>query len=184
VQGKPRQPAGIIKVVKETLTDASATRILDNCSSARDIAAHFRACPALRLLRANLLLASTLPAAQRPILFQGMAINPRMLQFASTGDSEAVISKAQADLEAVIALLPELKLSHIAPFLEEQVLWLQLEQTATEATAQAKIAEEIKDPAKTMRRVRLDSTDQMHVDFSGPPLPTRAAESRRRSSTF
>ena len=61
-----------------------------------------------------------------------MAINPRMLQFASTGDSEAVISKAQADLEAVIALLPELKLSHIAPFLEEQVLWLQLEQTATE----------------------------------------------------
>jgi hypothetical protein len=40
VQGKPRQPAGIVKVVKETRTDALATRILDNCSSARDIAAH------------------------------------------------------------------------------------------------------------------------------------------------
>jgi hypothetical protein len=37
VQGKPRQPARIIKVVKET--HALATRILDNCSSARDIAA-------------------------------------------------------------------------------------------------------------------------------------------------
>jgi hypothetical protein len=113
------------------------------------------ACPALRSIRANLLLTSILPAAHRPILFEGMAINPRMLQFASAGDSQAVIGKAQADLETVLSLTPELKLIQLAPFLEEQVLWLQLEQATTRAAAEARIAEEIKDPAKTLRRVRL-----------------------------
>jgi len=111
--------------------------------------------PALRSIRANLLLTSILPAAHRPVLFQGMAVNPRMLQFSSSSDSQAILAKAQADLEAVFALVPELKLSHIAPFLEEQVLWLQLEQSATKSAAETRIAEEIKDPSKTLRRVRL-----------------------------
>lgn len=52
-----------------------------------------RTCPALRSLRANLVLTSILPAAHRPILFEGMAINPRMLQFASTDDSQVVIGR-------------------------------------------------------------------------------------------
>jgi hypothetical protein len=116
---------------------------------------YLRACPALRSLRANLLLTSILPAAHRPILFEGMAINPRMLQFASVGNSQAVIGKAQADLDTVLSLTPELKLVHLTPLLEEQVLWLQLEQTTTRSAAEARIAEEIKDPAKTLRRVRL-----------------------------
>jgi hypothetical protein len=116
---------------------------------------YLRACPALRSLRASLRLTSILPAAHRPILFEGMAINPRMLQFASAGNSQAVIGKAQADLDTVLSLTPELKLVHLAPLLEEQVLWLQLEQATMRAAAEARITEEIKDPAKTLRRVRL-----------------------------
>jgi hypothetical protein len=44
---------------------------------------------------------------------------------------------------------------HLAPLLEEQVLWLQLEQTTTRSAAEARVAEEIKNSAKTLRRVRL-----------------------------
>src|SRR5262249_43269017 len=43
----------------------------------------FEEFPALRTIRANLLLAAILPTDQRGALFQGLPVNPRMLQFAS-----------------------------------------------------------------------------------------------------
>ena len=111
--------------------------------------------PALRTIRANLLLSVVLPSDQRGVLFQGLPINPRMLQFASVAQTQINIGKARADLEAARIGIQSLNLSLYAPYLEEQILWLRLEDPSTVQDARRQIEEEIKDPDKTLRRVRL-----------------------------
>jgi hypothetical protein len=85
--------------------------------------------------------------------FQGMPIDPRELRFASTPQAATAISKARADLDQALGVMDTLRIAEIRPFLEEMALWLRLEDNATHAAAVTQIAEEIKDPAKTLRRV-------------------------------
>ncbi|SFV16905.1 hypothetical protein SAMN05192541_126138 [Bradyrhizobium arachidis] len=111
--------------------------------------------PALRTIRANLLLAAVLPSDQRGVLFQGLPINPRMLQFASIPQTQTNIAKARAELEAARSSIKSLNLTLYSPYLDEQLLWLRLEDLSTAQDAKRQIEEEIKDPDKTLRRVRL-----------------------------
>lgn len=111
--------------------------------------------PALRTIRANLLLAAVLPSDQRSVLFQGLPINPRMLQFASLPQTQTNIAKARAELEAARSSTTSLNLTLYSPYLDEQILWLRLEDLSTVQDAKRQIEEEIKDPDKTLRRVRL-----------------------------
>jgi hypothetical protein len=113
------------------------------------------AIPALHTVRCSLLLASTLPKDMKRVPFQGMPINPRELRFASTPQAAAAISKARIDLDQALGVMDALRIVEIRPFLEEMALWLRLEDKATHAAAVVQIAEEIKDPARTLRRVRL-----------------------------
>jgi hypothetical protein len=116
---------------------------------------HLAAIPALRTVRSALRMASVLPKDQRRVPFEGVPINPRMLEFASSEETASILAAARADLEAAIAATHELRLSEVRPFLEELVLWLKLEDKTTEAAARQQVSEEIKDPTKTLRRVRL-----------------------------
>lgn len=111
--------------------------------------------PALRTIKANLLLGEVLPSDQRRVLFQGLPINPRMLQFASISQTQVNIAKARAELEAARTTIKPLNLKLYGPYLDEQILWLRLEDNTTVQGARRQIEEEIKDPDKTLRRVRL-----------------------------
>lgn len=112
-------------------------------------------CPALYSVRANLRLASIVPNDQRSSFIGGMAVNPRVIQFASDNKSQGQLKAARGDFESLYARINDLNLPKLKPFLEELILWLQLEDDATRETARKTIGEEIKDPAKTLRRVRL-----------------------------
>jgi hypothetical protein len=111
--------------------------------------------PALRTMRANLLLAAVLPSDQRGVLFQGLPLNPRMLQFASIAQTQINISKARLELETARSSIESLSLPLYTPYLEEQILWLRLEDPSFTPAARQQIGAEIKDPDKTLRRVRL-----------------------------
>jgi hypothetical protein len=111
--------------------------------------------PALRTIRANLLLAAVLPSDQRGVLFQGLPINPRMLQFASIAQTQTNITKARIELEAARSSIKQLNLTLYSPYLEEQILWLRLEDLSTAQDTRRQIEEDIKDADKTLRRVRL-----------------------------
>lgn len=118
-------------------------------------ASHFNTRPALYLVRANLRLASILPADQKHVVFSGMPINPRVIQFASDEPSQAKIKRAREDLEKLYQRTDDLRLVHLKPFLEELILWLKLEHPSSQDEARKIIAEEIKESRKTLRRVRL-----------------------------
>ncbi len=112
-------------------------------------------CVALYLLRAQLALASVLPIDQKAALFQGLPIDPSMLQFASGAKSQEIIKKALADIQILLGLLPELDLGELETFLSEFELWLRLELPDTREIVRRQVAAEIADPDKTLRRVRL-----------------------------
>jgi hypothetical protein len=113
------------------------------------------ALPSLYAVRCSLLLASALPKDLKHLAFQGMPINPRELRFASTPQAATALTKARVDLDRALKALESLRIVEIRPFLEEMALWLRLEDKRTHDAAVEQIAEEIKDPAKTLRRVRL-----------------------------
>lgn len=111
--------------------------------------------PSLYTIRCSLLLASMLPRDLKRIPFQGMPINPRELRFASTPQAATALTKARADLDHALAALDSLRVVEIRSFLEEMALWLRLEDGKTHDVAVEQIAQEIKDPEKTLRRIRL-----------------------------
>lgn len=115
----------------------------------------FSVCPALHLLKANLILASILPADQKNLAFQGLPLNPRMVQFASDVHSRHKIKLARAQIASVLSLADELDLKTIGEHWTEYDLWLQLEDSDTEQAARAKITEDLGFPAKTLQRIRL-----------------------------
>jgi hypothetical protein len=113
------------------------------------------ALPALHLVRSSLLLSSILPKDQRQVPFQGVPIDPRMLQFNSLENTSAILAKARVELETALLRIADLRLLQIRPLLDEQILWLKLEDKRTLDAARQQIEEEIKDPKLTLRRVRL-----------------------------
>jgi hypothetical protein len=90
-----------------------------------------KALPALHTVRSSLLLSSILPKDQRKVPFQGIPINPRMLQFNSLENTPATLAKARGELETALTPIADLQLLQIRPFLDEQILWLKLEDKAT-----------------------------------------------------
>jgi hypothetical protein len=116
---------------------------------------YFDDCPVLRMLRAQLLLASIVPEDQKPAIFQGLPLNPKIIQFASGAKRQEILNAADHDITTVLALTKELDVGYIEDFLSEFDLWLRLEDGETAASARIQLAAEIIDPAKTLQRVRL-----------------------------
>src|SRR6185437_5124588 len=73
----------------------------------------------------------------------------------SLDSTPTTLDKARADLEAVLSETTQLQLVQLRPLLEEQILWLKLENHETHETARQQIEQEIKDPKLTLGRVRL-----------------------------
>lgn len=115
----------------------------------------FEGCPSLLSLRANFRLASILPKDQRAVIFTAMPLNPRVLELSSGTDSQKILADARADIEKILDLSGELRLVKLKPYLEEFLLWLNLEIDDTREAAKATVAAEIKNRDKTLRRVRL-----------------------------
>ncbi|MER8715845.1 hypothetical protein [Mesorhizobium sp. M1295] len=116
---------------------------------------YFDEIAALYLLRSQLALASLLPRDRRAALFQGLPINPRMLQFASGPNADNLVKKALADVQSLLAKVPELEIEHLADFLSEFALWLRLEIADQRDAAQAQLAAELANPETILQRVRL-----------------------------
>lgn len=111
--------------------------------------------PSLYTVRCSLFLASILPRDLKRVPFQGMPINPRELRFASTPQAAIALTNARVDIDRALAALESLRVIEILPFLEEMALWLRLEDGKTHDAAVEQVTQEIKDPKKTLRRVRL-----------------------------
>src|SRR5271166_1111065 len=116
---------------------------------------YFTECPALHLRRAHLTLASILPSDQRTALFQGLPLNPRILQLPSDPNAQKKIRSARNDLHDLITLLIEPDLQTLKEFLTEFELWLRLEDPTTREAARIQLVAEVVDPTKTLQRVRL-----------------------------
>lgn len=146
-------PPGVMNLVLQEIEEGEFDRALDHTLAVPDV--YLDQCPAIRLLRAQLTLASILPKDQKAAPFQGLPLNPRVLQLASGTKAKESIRAAASDLRALIALLPELELDYLASFLTEFELWLRLEDDDTRDAAREQVAKEIADPDKTLQRVRL-----------------------------
>jgi hypothetical protein len=116
---------------------------------------YFNECPALIMLRAQLMLASMLPADQKSTFFHGLPANPKTLQLASGSESEEKLAAANSDIDRLLGLLGTLGLANFESCLSELDLWLRLERPATGGAARQQLAKEIADPEKTLQRVRL-----------------------------
>lgn len=116
---------------------------------------HFVEAPAFHLLKANLILAMILPIDQRQLIFQGLPMNPRSIQLASDLISRAKIADARSEVGKLLAFCEELSLPVLKEALLEIDLWLKLEDPNSSAFAREVLAQEIKDPDTTLRRVRL-----------------------------
>ena len=112
-------------------------------------------CPAFLLLRAQLQLAFILPADQKTSAFQGLPLNPKVLQLASGSKREEILKAAGRDIADLLRLTRELDLGYLKDFLREFDLWLRLEDPETEQSAREQLAREIVDPGMTLQRVRL-----------------------------
>ena len=146
-------PPGAMNLVLRKIEGGAFEEALADIS--RTPEGYFDQCPALRLLRAQLVLASILPSDQKAALFQGLPLNPRILQLAAGQQSQERIRAAGEDLRALLGTLDELDLQHLESFLSEFDLWLRLEGAATREDARSQLAAEIADPKNTLRRVRL-----------------------------
>lgn len=144
---------GAVNFVLKQIANGEFKQALTDIGQAPD--EYFDQCPALRLLRAQLTLSSILPVDQIAALFQGLPLNPSILQLAAGQRSQERIRAADEDLRALLGTLDELDLGHLESFLSEFNLWLRLEDVTTRENARAQLAAEIADPEKTLRRVRL-----------------------------
>jgi len=144
---------GAMNFVLQEIEEGEFDRALQHTSAIPD--GYFDQCPALRLLRAQLTLASILPKDQKAALFQGLPMNPRVLQLASGAKAKESLRIAASDIRALIALIPELGLDYLESFLTEFELWLRLEDDDTRDAAREQVAKEIADPDKTLQCVRL-----------------------------
>ena len=156
LQSRDFRPVGWLNVLIKRVEDAQYDRALTEVESLSFES--LSDCPALHLIRGNLRLAAILPSDQRGLVFSGLPLNPKHIQFANDSASLTKLSAARKDFERLYTLADELRLSKLKPYLEEQILWLKLEEPATRDEARAAIAEEIKDQGKTLWRVRLALT--------------------------
>ena len=131
-------------------------------------------CPALYLIRAQLFIGSALPKDQKGALFQGLPVNPRVLQLASGPATQQRLAKALGDLQHLLGELDGLGLEHLKQYVSELELWVRLEATATRDAARLQLTEEIGKPENTLHRVRLALA--YDVPFNHEALERRLAE--------
>jgi len=112
-------------------------------------------CPALYLIRAQVTLGMVLPEDQKGAIFQGLPVNPRVLQLAGGATTQQRLAEALADLQRLLGELHGLQLEHLARYVSELELWVRLESTPTREAARLQLTEEIAAPDKTLHRVRL-----------------------------
>lgn len=115
----------------------------------------FDECPALRLIRAQLSIATVLPPDRKEIVFNGLPLNPRALEIASGQKGQEHIQTARRELRALLNAIDDLQLGDRRQYLEEMDLWLGLEGTASRPDALKQLSAEMSDPQKTLHRVRL-----------------------------
>ncbi len=144
---------GAINLVLQEIKGGEFDTALSDIQSLPD--SYFDQCPALYLLRAQLLLGSILPRDQRAVLFHGLPMDPRALELASGSGSQDKIKAAGRDVRMLLAQLDELELGYLRDFLSELELWLRLEDGDTREAARERVAREIAEPDTTLKRVRL-----------------------------
>src|SRR5579862_2478581 len=71
-------------------------------------------CPALYLIRAQVTLGTILPEDQKGAIFQGLPVNPRVLQLASGPTTQQRLAEALSDLQQLLGELHGLQLEHLA----------------------------------------------------------------------
>lgn len=128
----------------------------------------FEELPVLRLLRAQLVLADTLPLGRKSAVFDGLQINPRSLQFPDTAKAADAKKAAVVDFEALVREAGVLGIGNLRDYFAENLLWLQLEIAELRDRAYSQLTAEISDPALTLKRVRLGLA--YHVDFNADAL--------------
>lgn len=146
-------PPGALNLLLQRIENGEYENALKDAETLTD--AQFAALPALRLVKSGLLLASLLPKDQKSVPFQGLPITPRVLQFNSLETTPAKLGRARTELEATLPIVCSLALTKVAQLLEEQILWLRLEDQTTRESAKREITDEINDAKHTLRRVRL-----------------------------
>ncbi|MDJ0931293.1 hypothetical protein [Breoghania sp.] len=106
--------------------------------------AYFSEIAALHLVRAQLLLAAILPADQKAVLFQGLPINPRVLNIAGGQGAQENLKAALADLRALASQAGELDFGQLGNFLAEFILWIRLEIDDEHDEAETQITKEVR----------------------------------------
>lgn len=139
----------VIKTIENGEFDEALTFVQEIPNS------YFDEIAALYLLRAQLVLASLLPRDRRAVLFQGLPISPRILQFASGPNTDNFIKAALVDVQTLVDKVQELGIDHLVDFLSEFALWLRLEIPDQRDAARAQLAVELADPKTILQRVRL-----------------------------
>ncbi|WP_316176009.1 hypothetical protein [Bradyrhizobium sp. SZCCHNRI1073] len=167
--------AGARNLLLQRIKSNEYDRALQEAEALTD--AQLAAIPALRVLRSGLLLASILPKDQRGVPFQGIPIVPRMVQFNSLETTPAILARARAELQAALTTVASLQLTQVGELLNEQILWLSLEDKATQEAARRRIEDEIKDPKHTLRRVRLALA--YNIPFNRDALKRKLEADRR-----
>ncbi|MBZ9868516.1 hypothetical protein LB515_24355 [Mesorhizobium sp. CA15] len=145
--------AGAVSLVVTEIDESDFEAAFDHVAEVPE--AYFHECPVLHLLRAQLTLASILPADQKGALFQGLPLDPKSLRLASGPKGEDRIKEADADIRSLLAQTDELGLEELGNLLREFDLWLRLEGSQTRDEALKQLSAEISDPNKTLHRVRL-----------------------------
>jgi hypothetical protein len=146
-------PAGAVNILLKLVEDGQFQEAL---TAAVALPASFlEQAPALYFVRANLKLAAALPQDQKGFIFGGLSLNPRALRLANDPASRLQIKSAVEDLKRLAPLADQLKLTRNKDYLDELMLWVQLEDPDTRDQAISIVAVELGDPAKTLRRVRL-----------------------------
>ncbi|RWB74595.1 MAG: hypothetical protein EOQ50_14880 [Mesorhizobium sp.] len=139
----------VIKTIENGDFDEALTFVQEIPSS------YFDEIAALYLLRAQLVLASLLPQDRRAALFQGLPVNPRILQFASGSNADSSLKAALADVQILTAKVQELGIDHLVDFLSELALWLRLEIPDQCDGARRQLTDELAEPKTILQRVRL-----------------------------
>lgn len=153
IEAKQFNAPGVINYLLKQVENGRSDQAFADVSSLPQ--KFFDDCPALHSIKANLILSTILPKDQKQLIFGGLPLDPRLIQLASGHASRAKIKEARAEIGHVLAQAKELSLTAIPEFLEELDLWLQLEDSDTSAAGKERLRQELSDPSKTLRRVRL-----------------------------
>lgn len=133
--------------------------------------------PALLLLRAQLGIASTVPADHRLEIIQGLPQDLAAIVFAQTPAALAKRSAALRDLKHFRERIQDLNLSEISALADEYILWLEIIDQSTRENAKKQLAADLQNPKLVIERARLGIAFNVKFDREG----LQAELTRRRN---